>query len=223
VLVAKGTVGNVDYDAQIFAPISLVFQKFSPTEFARIIGDRVQTIVVEVDDNSTLEQVEEQITLLLAKRHDVSVDDADFSISSQEDIIATRESTTAAFRSLLSWVAGVSLIVGGIGIMNIMMVSVSERTREIGIRQSIGATPNDIRFQFLSEALLLSVIGGIIGILTGIAASWIYGYASDMRTVIEPGSIILAFSSAAIIGIFFGYYPANQAAQMDPIDALRYE
>jgi len=104
-----------------------------------------------------------------------------------------------------------------------MMVSVTERTREIGIRQSIGATPNDIRFQFLSEALLLSLIGGVIGIFTGIGTSWIYGLASSMRTVIQPGSIILAFSSAAIIGVFFGYYPANQAAQLDPIDALRYE
>ena len=223
VLAEKGTVGNVDYDAQVFTPISVVFQKFSPTEFAKIIGDRVRTIVVEVDDTSSLDTVEKQITLLLAKRHDVSVDEADFAISSQEDIIATRESTTSAFRSLLSWVAGVSLIVGGIGIMNIMMVSVTERTREIGIRQSIGATPNDIRFQFLSEALLLSLIGGVIGIFTGIGTSWIYGLASSMRTVIQPGSIILAFSSAAIIGVFFGYYPANQAAQLDPIDALRYE
>jgi putative ABC transport system permease protein len=120
-------------------------------------------------------------------------------------------------------VAGVSLIVGGIGIMNIMLVSVTERTREIGIRQSVGATPNDIRLQFLTEALLLSVVGGLIGVLVGVGGAYIFGSISDMRTVIQASSILLAFGSAAIVGVFFGYYPANRAAQLDPIEALRYE
>jgi putative ABC transport system permease protein len=223
IMESKGTVGNVDYDSQLFIPITVLFQKFVPTQFSKIIGDRVNQIVVEIDEDHTLEAIQNQITLLLAKRHEVSTDDADFSISTQEDIIATRESTTAAFRSLLSWVAGVSLIVGGIGIMNIMMVSVTERTREIGIRQSVGATPNDIRLQFLTEALLLSLIGGLIGVVAGVGGSYIFGAVSDMRTVVVPSSILLAFASAAAVGIFFGFFPANQASQLDPIDALRYE
>ena len=107
--------------------------------------------------------------------------------------------------------------------MNIMLVSVTERTREIGIRQSIGATPNDIRIQFLTEALLLSIIGGLIGVLVGVGGAYIFGALSDMRTVISVSSILLAFGSSAIVGAFFGYYPADQASKLDPIEALRYE
>ena len=124
---------------------------------------------------------------------------------------------------LLASIASVSLIVGGIGIMNIMLVSVSERTREIGIRQSVGATPADIRLQFLTEALLLSIVGGVIGMAVGVGGAYIFGALSNMRTVIQISSILLAFGSAAVVGAFFGYYPANQAAQLDPIEALRYE
>ena len=164
-----------------------------------------------------------KILLILAKRHKVALSDDKYVISTQEDIIATQESTTSAFRSLLLWVAGVSLLVGGIGIMNIMMVSVTERTREIGLRQAIGATPNDIRLQFLWEALLLSLVGGLIGVMIGIGGAVIYGSVSGMRTVIVPGAIALAFASSAAVGIFFGFFPANQAANLDPIDALRYE
>jgi putative ABC transport system permease protein len=159
----------------------------------------------------------------LAKRHNVTLDSLDFTVTSQQDIISTRESTTAAFRNLLAWVAGVSLIVGGIGIMNIMLVSVTERTHEIGIRQAIGATPEDIRSQFLIEALLLSVVGGVIGILVGVSGAYLFGKFSDMRTVVSVSSVLLAFGSAALVGAFFGYYPANRAAQLDPIEALRYE
>jgi putative ABC transport system permease protein len=223
VLAEKGTIGNTDYDARVYIPITVVFQKFTPSQFARFMGDRVRMIYVEVDPSAKLDDVITQINLLLVKRHKVTIDTADFSVTTQQDIINTRESTTAAFRNLLAWVAGVSLIVGGIGIMNIMLVSVTERTREIGIRQSVGATPNDIRLQFLTEALLLSIVGGLIGTVVGIGGSFIFGAVSDMRTVIHPTSILLAFGSAAIIGGFFGYYPANQAAQLDPIEALRFE
>ena len=223
VLAEKGLVGEVDYDARIYMPITVVFQKFTNSQFARFLGDNVRLIYVELEEDANLDDVILQIQLLLVKRHDLTLETADFTVTTQQDIISTQESTTAAFRSLLAWVAGVSLIVGGIGIMNIMLVSVTERTREIGIRQSVGATQNDIRIQFLSEALLLSVIGGLIGMLVGIGGSYIFGAASDMRTVVSPSSIILAFGSAAIIGVFFGYYPANQAAQLDPIEALRYE
>jgi putative ABC transport system permease protein len=153
----------------------------------------------------------------------VTLDTEDFTVTTQQDIISTQESTTSAFRSLLGWVAGVSLIVGGIGIMNIMLVSVTERTREIGIRQAVGATPEDIRLQFLTEALMLSIVGGLIGTVVGVGGAYIFGALSDMRTVISASSIMLAFGSAAIVGGFFGYYPAKQAAQLDPIEALRYE
>jgi putative ABC transport system permease protein len=124
---------------------------------------------------------------------------------------------------LLAWVAGVSLIVGGIGIMNIMLVSVTERTREIGIRQAIGAAPTDIRWQFLTEAVVLSLVGGLLGVVAGVAGTLAFGALSDLRTVIVTSSILLAFGSAAAIGIFFGFYPADRAAQLDPIQALRHE
>jgi putative ABC transport system permease protein len=223
VFAERGMVSGVDFDSQLYTPITVVFQKFTPSMFARIMGNRVRMIYVKIENLEEMDKVIEQISLLLAKRHDVSLDEADFTITTQQDIIQTQESTTAAFRNLLAWVAGVSLIVGGIGIMNIMLVSVTERTREIGIRQSIGATPNDIRWQFLTEALLLSLVGGLIGVLVGIAGSWIFGEISEMRTVIVSTSIVLAFTSSAIVGIFFGFYPANKAAQLDPIEALRHE
>ena len=223
VLDKKGVVGDVDYDARAYIPISVVFQKFTPSMFARFVGNNVRMIYVEVKDKVNINQVITQIQLLLAKRHDISVDEATYTITTQQDIIATQESTTSAFRNLLAWVAGVSLVVGGIGIMNIMLVSVTERTREIGIRQSVGATPQDIRLQFLAEALLLSIFGGLIGILVGVCGSWIFAAVSDMRTVVTVPSILLAFFSASIVGAFFGYYPADKAAQLDPIEALRYE
>jgi putative ABC transport system permease protein len=223
VFAEKGLVGEADYDGRAYIPITVVFQKLMPNMFARMMGDRVRLIYVELADGTNQDDIILQIELLLAKRHDVSLDDADFVITTQQELIDTRESTTEAFRSLLAWVAAVSLLVGGIGIMNIMMVSVTERTREIGIRQSIGASPADIRWQFLTEALLLSLVGGLIGVGTGIAGSYLFGQLAEMRTVIVPASIILAFGSAAAVGIFFGFYPANKAAQLDPIEALRHE
>ncbi len=223
IMAEKGIVSGTNFDEQIYVPISVIFQKFLPSMFARFMGDSVRTIYVSVEDDADKNEVINQITLLLYKMHDVSEDDADFTIQTQEDIIETQESTTASFRTLLSWVASVSLIVGGIGIMNIMLVSVTERTREIGIRQSIGATPKDIRMQFLTEALILSLMGGLLGIFAGIGGSFVFGATSDMRTVIVPWSILLSFCSSAFVGIFFGYVPANQASKLDPIEALRYE
>jgi putative ABC transport system permease protein len=223
VLAERGLVGGENYDSRLIVPITVVFQKFTPSQFARFIGDRVRMIVVELEDQATMEDTILQIELLLARRHEVSLDQPDFTINTQQDIISTQEATTEAFRTLLAWVAGVSLIVGGIGIMNIMLVSVTERTREIGLRQAVGATPNDVRWQFLTEALLLSLIGGLIGVFAGIGGAWIFGILGEMRTVVVPASIGLAFSSAAAVGAFFGFYPANRAAQLDPIEALRYE
>ncbi len=223
VMEEKGSTGGSDYNSNVFIPITVVFDKFNRDPFARMIGNKVRMIYVAVESEDAIDDTIYQIELLLAKRHEVTMDTLDFTATTQEDIIETQESTTAAFRSLLGWVAGVSLLVGGIGIMNIMLVSVTERTREIGIRQSVGATPSDIRRQFLTEALLLSLVGGVIGVVTGIGGSKIFGAVGDMRTVVSISSVLLAFTSAAAVGIFFGYYPANKAAQLDPIQALRHE
>jgi putative ABC transport system permease protein len=223
VMEEKGQVNNTDYDAQIYVPITLVFEKFAPSFFARISGDNVRVIYAQAESKDVLDSVITQIQILMANRHGTTLDSPDVTVTTQQDIIQTQEATSASFRNLLAWVASVSLLVGGIGIMNIMLVSVTERTREIGIRQSMGATPSDIRMQFLTEALILSLIGGVIGILSGIVGSWIFGQTGGMRTVILPQSIALAFVSAAAVGIFFGFIPANKAARLDPIVALRHE
>ena len=170
-----------------------------------------------------MDDVITQMKLKLANSKGITVEELPFTMRTQQDIIDTQGAATAAFRSLLAWVAAVSLLVGGIGIMNIMLVSVTERTREIGIRQSVGATPNDIRWQFLTEALMLSLVGGVIGVIVGVGGAWLFGAVGDMRTVIAPSSILLAFGSAAAVGVFFGFYPASKAAQLDPIEALRHE
>ena len=219
----KGVVGNTDFDVILYVPITLVFDKFTPTMFRQFAGDRVRLIYVQIEDDANMDMVIQQIELKLASSKGITVDELPFTIQTQQDIIDTQGATTAAFRSLLAWVAGVSLIVGGIGIMNIMLVSVTERTREIGIRQSVGATPTDIRLQFLTEAVMLSLVGGLIGVAAGVGGSILFGATSDMRTVIVPSSILLAFGSAALVGILFGFFPANKAALLDPIEALRHE
>ncbi|MFO7697359.1 MAG: ABC transporter permease [Anaerolineae bacterium] len=219
----RGSVGGANWDGYLYTPIQVVFDRFTNSLMSRVVGDAVRQIYVQAESPEAIEPAIQQISLLLARLHDVSLSAPDFTITTQQDIITTQSSTTEAFRSLLAWVAGVSLIVGGIGIMNIMMVSVTERTREIGIRQAVGATPGDIRGQFLTEALLLSLLGGLIGVLAGVGGSYAYGAMSDMPTVVVPASIGLAFGSAAIVGIFFGVYPANKAAQLDPIESLRHE
>jgi putative ABC transport system permease protein len=217
----KGLVGDTDYDQRIYVPLTVAFKHFS---FSRRFGERIGVIYVAAESQETMASAIIQIENLINRRHErTALDDPFVNIVTQDEIIETQEATTEAFRNLLTWVAGISLLVGGIGIMNIMLVSVTERTREIGLRQALGAAPGDIRLQFLIEALVLSLVGGLIGVASGVGGSNVFGQTSDMRTVVVAESIILAFASAATVGIFFGFYPANKAAQLDPIEALRHE
>ena len=220
VMEQKGIVADVDYDGRVYIPITALFQKFTTTQVG---SDRIRTVYVKAESRETMDSAIAQITTLMAERHDVDPAQPDFSVQTQQDIIATREATTEAFRSLLAWVAGVSLVVGGIGIMNIMLVSVTERTREIGLRQALGARPGDVRLQFLLEAIILSLAGGLVGVIAGVGGSHLFGEFGAMRTELVPISVPLAFGAAAAVGIFFGYYPASQAARLDPIEALRRE
>ncbi len=221
VMETKGIVADIDYDGRIYLPLNLVLQKYMPSTMLR--ADAVRTIYLKAESQEKIPSVIAQTTALLAERHDVDPAKPDFTVQTQQDIIATQEATTAAFRDLLAWVAGVSLIVGGIGIMNIMLVSVTERTREIGLRQALGARPANVLTQFLIEAVILSLVGGLVGVVAGVGGSYLFGSLGTMRTEIVPLSIPIAFGAAAIVGIFFGYYPATQAAKLDPIEALRRE
>lgn len=221
VMASKGMVADVDYDGRIYLPVSVIFQKYLNTSPLR--GEAVRTIYVQAENQEKIDSVITQITSLLAERHEVDPAKPDFTIQTQQDIIATQEATTAAFRDLLAWVAGVSLVVGGIGIMNIMLVTVTERTREIGLRMALGALPAYVLLQFLFEAVILSLMGGLVGVLVGVGGSYLFGELGAIPTQIVPASIPLAFGAAAAVGIFFGYYPATRAAKLDPIVALRHE
>jgi putative ABC transport system permease protein len=171
-----------------------------------------------------LPEVSEQITSLLRQRHRTGGDrEDDFIVRTQEEISEMATATSKVMTLLLGSIAGVSLLVGGIGIMNIMLVSVTERTREIGLRMAVGARGFDILMQFLTEAVTLSVVGGLIGIGAGIGTSRLVAAQFEWPTLISADSIILAFAFSAAIGVFFGFYPARKAARLDPIDALRYE
>ncbi len=220
VMAEKGVVGNTDYDSRVYIPLTVVFKKFLP---ARLGGNSVRTIYVSAESRAVMDDVMSQVTQVLIRQHEVDPSSPDFSLMTQDSIINTAASTTETFRNLLAWVAGVSLVVGGIGIMNIMLVSVTERTREIGLRQALGARPRDVQLQFLLEAVMLSLLGGLLGVLAGVSGSYVFNAVGTMRTELVPASIPLAFAAAAIVGIFFGYYPATKAAQLDPIEALRHE
>jgi putative ABC transport system permease protein len=224
VMEPRGATSTGDEDDLIFIPL--------PTMQARIPFLRnpqglsnVMQITVKVDNDSHFNQAEKEIAELLRDRHKVDKDD--FTIRSQEDLIATATDVADTLTILLGSIAGISLLVGGIGIMNIMLVSVTERTREIGIRKAVGATRRDIMMQFLVEALTVTMVGGGIGVAIGITLARIAdGQAiagEDLRTVISPLSVILAFGVSAAIGIFFGLYPAFRASRLNPIEALRHE
>jgi putative ABC transport system permease protein len=191
----------------------------------RVIGGTVlRNIEVQIGDARQIPAAQQQIISLLRQRHNIRAgQDDDFTVRTQQEIADMATATTGVMTVLLGSIAGVSLVVGGIGIMNIMLVSVTERTREIGTRMAVGAHGNDILMQFLIEAVTLSSVGGLIGIILGIAASRILSGYAHWPTLISATSIALAFSVSTAVGVFFGFYPARKAAALDPIEALRYE
>jgi putative ABC transport system permease protein len=187
-------------------------------------GTTLRNINVQVGDANQMDGAQKQIIDLLRQRHNIRPGrDDDFTVRSQQEIADAATATTNVMTGLLGAIAGVSLVVGGIGIMNIMLVSVTERTREIGTRMAVGAHGRDILTQFLIEAISLSSVGGILGIIIGIAAAKTIAITRHWPALISPGSIVIAFFVSAAVGIFFGFYPARKAAALDPIEALRYE
>jgi putative ABC transport system permease protein len=183
----------------------------------------VGAIYVKARDGENLGDVESDVISLLRQRHRLQVSqDDDFTVRNLADLTATREASTSTLSLLLAAVAGVSLVVGGIGIMNIMLVSVTERTREIGIRLAIGARGLDIMRQFLSEAIVLTMIGGAVGVICGLAAAYVISRSAGWPLLTEPSSVALAVLFSGLVGVFFGWYPAVRAARLDPIEALRH-
>lgn len=221
VLKAKGQTGPMDQDDLVFIPITTAQRKVFGTDFP----GTVKMIVVKGEDPNSLKNLEEEITEILKSRHHIGKNqENDFEIRNSAEFQEKMQSTVKVFSVLLASIASVSLLVGGIGIMNIMLVSVTERTKEIGIRMAIGANVNDIRLQFLLESFLLSIIGGLIGILAGIiGAESIRLFSENMNPVVTIGSIFMSLGFSAFVGIAFGYYPAYKASLLNPIDALRYE
>jgi putative ABC transport system permease protein len=211
-----------DQDDVILIPLSTAKKKIHGVNQAspRAVG----AISIKIRPDQDMADAEEQIRALLRQRHRLQpFQDDDFWIRNLSEILQTQEESSRVMTYLLAAIASVSLLVGGIGIMNIMLVSVTERTREIGLRMAVGARGRDILLQFLVEAITLSLIGGAIGIALGLIGSQGISYLAEWRTLVAPESIGLAFGFAAAIGIFFGFYPARKAARLDPIEALRYE
>ncbi|UCC86316.1 MAG: ABC transporter permease [Anaerolineales bacterium] len=224
VLEEKGGGGGFgDADNLVMIPISTAQTRLFSAGAVR--GELVISIVfIQVVSQEKMGDVADRITEVLRERHRISFkDDDDFTVVNQADLIQVFGQFTAVFTTVLGAIAGISLLVGGIGIMNIMLVSVTERTREIGIRKAVGAKRSDILLQFLIEAMVLSMIGGFVGITLGYGASTLLSGVLELQTVVTAGAILLATSFSAAVGLFFGIYPATRAARLNPIDALRYE
>lgn len=217
VTTSKGGSGFGSQDDMIFIPLSTAQRFLAGNEY-------LSTISVTAQDAQSSATVQQAINELLLTRHHIKdPTNADFSTLNQADIVSAASSVTDTFTILLGSVAGISLIVGGIGIMNMMLTTVTERMREIGLRKSVGAKRKDINIQFLAEAVSLTILGGIIGIILGWGIAAIVTYTGVIQTKVTLFSVVLAFSVSAIIGIIFGYYPARRASRLNPIDALRYE
>jgi putative ABC transport system permease protein len=224
VLATKGTSAGSNQDDQVIVPLTTLLQRLTRARTSRG-GLVIQQVSVQVANQAAMAQVTQDMGSLLRERHRVSEDD--FTIRSQEDMLSTLQTVTQTLTLLLGAIAGISLVVGGIGIMNIMLVSVTERTREIGIRKAIGAKRNDILLQFIIEAIVVSVMGGILGVLLGtgisLGMSGVSLGGQSLHPVLSETAVLLAFGVSAGIGLFFGIYPANRAAGLNPIEALRYE
>ena len=217
VTVAKGGTGPSSSDDVVYIPITAAQQLLTGNKYVSSINISAQTAELVTD-------VQNQATDILLARHNITdVTKADFSTMNQSDMLATASSITSTMTYLLAAIAGISLLVGGIGIMNMMLTTVTERTREIGLRKAVGAKKRDIQLQFLVESMMLTIIGGIIGIITGFGIAWIITLTGLLTAKISLMSVILSFGVSAIIGIVFGYYPAARASDLNPIDALRYE
>ena len=223
VLSPKGqSPGGQDQDDIILLPISTSKKKVLGVSQAN--ARAVAAIMVQARGPLLMKEAETQIVALLRQRHRLQPgQEDDFNVRNLSEVFAAQEDSARVMSILLGAIASVSLVVGGIGIMNIMLVSVTERTREIGLRLAVGARARDILTQFLVEAVTLSLVGGLIGIALGLLASLLISYLAQWSTLISGGAILLAFAFSALVGVFFGYYPARKAAFLDPIEALRYE
>jgi putative ABC transport system permease protein len=223
VLSPKGqSPGGQDQDDVILIPLSTAKKKVLGVSQAS--SGSVGTIMVQAVDSGAINAAQDQMRALLRQRHHLQPSqDDDFTMRNLEEVFAAQETSARVMAVLLAVIASVSLVVGGIGIMNIMLVSVTERTREIGLRQAVGARTGDILLQFLVEAVAISLLGGVAGIGLGLVTSVIISHVAHWSTVLSPAAIVLAFAFSGLVGVFFGYYPARKAAFLDPIEALRYE
>jgi putative ABC transport system permease protein len=218
VLSTKGASGGFQNpDEQIVIPLQ--------TAQYRVFGSkRLRSMSIQVEDGVPIEQGMVDLERVLRREHHIRPGgDNDFTIRNQQDILQTQQQATQVFTTLLASIAAVSLVVGGIGIMNIMLVSVTERTREIGVRKALGATRGNILLQFMIEALTLCTLGGAVGVLLGIGTTIVLARVMQWNTLISPSAVIVAFGFSALVGLFFGIWPARRAARLDPIVALRYE
>ncbi len=213
-LESKGGAGFFNPDDVVLVPLATMQKVLAGDDY-------LSTIAVEVQDKEDMALVQENINSLLLAEHRIS--EPDFSIISQADILGALTQVTTTFTIFLASIAGISLLVGGIGIMNMMLTAVTERTREIGLRKAIGARSRDISSQFLAEAVLLTFLGGVIGVFFGWLIAFLVSQIAGIATHVSLASVVLAFGVSALIGIVFGYYPARRAARLNPIEALRYE
>ena len=217
VMEEKGTFGPFNEDELAIIPFT--------TAMKRVLGvDYLDEVDLQIDSDADQVDVEDQVNAVMRTRHRIlDSDDDDFHVRNMAEMVATASSVTQTFTLLLGSVAAISLVVGGIGIMNIMLVTVTERTREIGIRKAIGARERDILVQFLLEAILMSALGGIVGVAFGMGTASAVTAFTGFRTVVQPASVVMALTFSAAVGVFFGFYPARRAAALDPIEALSYE